>query len=192
MKGVTVTGHMRSGTSMVAGLFAAHGVFFGRCKDIGPLNAKGSFENVWLTGQLEDGGAAGGFLGRLREEGWGEGAPWGAKAVAVHWPKIRPLSPEVVVNCYRPKAAILASCEQGWGGWKYGKCHRSEMIEAHWRIMETIRLDYPGTVVDVDTPDLIAGDYDQIRPAFDALGVEFSAETADGWIDRDLWHHEVP
>lgn len=191
MRGVIVTGHMRSGTSMVAGLFAAHGVFFGDCGGPNERNEKGNFENRWLKQKLKEGGIPNGWEGwrdHLKEEGWHEDMPWGLKAVAVHWPTLRGLFPSVVVNVYRPKKDIIASCEAGWTGWKYEERHRSEMIEAHWRIMETIKLDYPGTVVDVDSPDLIRGEYDAILPAFEALDVEFSAETADTWIEADLWH----
>lgn len=177
---------------MTAGLFARHGVFFGNCGGPNQNNTKGNWENGWMKRGLKSpsgrpNGWPDSWFDRMREEGWNGQAPWGLKAVAVHWPIMRQLEPDVVVLCYRPKPNILDSCERFGSGFKFSRKYRDPMIDMHWALMETIRLDYPGTVVEVNTPDLVKGDYDSIRPAFDALGVEFDEEVAGEWIDPALF-----
>lgn len=193
-----VTGHMRSGTSMTAGIFAAHGVFFGNCGGPRPNNRKGYLENLWLKAGLRGGGAPDGWPGswseRLRAEGWDGETPWGAKAVAVHAPEMMQLRPDVIVCCYRPKEQVLASCERFGSGERFGRAYRDPMIDRHWSIMREMREGYDGLVVDVHTPDLVAGDASALMSAFEALGLGFDHELYADWVDPRLWHAltEIP
>lgn len=185
--GVIITGHMRSGTSMTAGIFAEHGVFFGDCHR--------RHEHKWLKRGLKGGKAPKGWpdswWGRLIDDGWDGATPWGAKAMAVHWPELRQVEPKVVVCCYRPKEAILRSCEEFGGGARFGREYRDPVIDEHWEIMEGIRDHYPGTVVDVHTPDIVDGDYAALKPAFAALGMTMDEQVVSDYVDPSRWHHRV-
>lgn len=193
MSSVFITGHMRSGTSMVAGLFQRHGVFFGNYPERRQFNKKGTFENRWLKRTLEaddipdDWPEA--WFDRMRREGWDGESPWGAKEVAVFWPEMRETEPDVVVLCYRPKEAILASCEAFGHKRRFGRKVRDPLIDEHWEVMAEIEESYSGEVVAVETDELVEGDYAQIRPAFRALGVPFDPALAGEFIDPALWHH---
>ena len=70
-RGVVVTGSGRRGTSMVAGLFAAHGVFFGDCKPADENNPRGYFEHPAIPRPKARGrGWPRTWLKRLKREGW--------------------------------------------------------------------------------------------------------------------------
>jgi len=190
MSGLFVTGHVRSGTSMVAGLFAEHGVFFGECAGPSRINAKGFFENRWLkrtmhaASQGEDWPDP--WFDRLLAEGWDGHTTWGAKLMPKWWPHVRPMAPTVIVRCYRDADAVLASSRAV--GWK--RSHET-IIERH-HLMDAIyseARDDGACVWSIYTPDLVAGMYDTIEPAFDALGLAFHTPVARAWIDPRLWHH---
>lgn len=196
MSGVWITGHMRSGTSMTAGVFGVHGVFFGECGGGSSRNRKGNWENGWLKGGLRGGGAPDGWPGswseRLRAEGWDGEAPWGAKAVAVHAPEMMQLRPDVIVCCYRPKEQVLASCEAFRPGHRrFSREVRDQVVDDHWRIMAGLKERHPGRVIEISTPDLVAGDPSALLPAFDVLDVAFDHDLFSEWVDPELWHHEV-
>lgn len=193
MSSVFVTGHMRSGTSMVAGLFQRHGVFFGNYPKRRQFNKKGTFENRWLKKTLEADGMPDdwpdAWVSRLRREGWDGVRPWGAKMVAVFWPEMKQTRPDVVVLCYRPREDILASCEAFGHERRFGREVRGPLIDQHWEIMSRIEASYSGAVVAVETDRLVDGDFGQVAKAFDALDIAFDEEIASEWIDPALWHH---
>jgi hypothetical protein len=180
---------MRSGTSMTAGLFAQHGVFFGRTGGPKSRNRKGNFENNWLAERVrarneplpDDWPAP--WWRQMHREGY-SGGPFGYKLVAVHAAKVRPMRPDVVVLVHRDREAILASCRA------YGKGDRSAELERQRQIMAAIRGGWNwATVVSVRMEHLVRGWYGGIVPAFDALGVEFDREIADEFIEPSLVHH---
>ena len=45
-KSVCIVGASRTGTNMLAGIFAAHGFFFGKCRPADDRNPKGYYENL--------------------------------------------------------------------------------------------------------------------------------------------------
>lgn len=187
MTGVFITGHVRSGTSMIAGLFRTHGVFFGECT--GPVrdNRKGRVENEWLKQTMHEGQWPDwpeSWFRRLKEEGWDREVPWGAKLMPMWWPKMRATEPDVVVLCYRPAPQILESCGRvSWAG------NRSmETIRGRWEMMEEAAEEAMGVVARVWAQDVVRGDYGTLRPAFDALGIDIDPGVCEDWIDTDLWH----
>lgn len=174
---------------MTAGLFAQHGVFFGKCMPPAPFNAKGFFENLWfkrvlLGRQHFSGSITSAWLQQRRREGWADGQPWGLKFGANYYACGPEQLPDVmaIVCCYRPKAQIHGSrAALGWS-------ERMQTVESCWEVMDRL-LDTDARAVRVRTDRLAAGDIDQIRPAFARLGVELDESIARDWIDPDLWHH---
>lgn len=185
MSGVFISGHVRSGTSMTAGLFRAHGVFFGDCGGAVPDNPGGRLENRWLKQTMHAERWSGWpetWFRRLEAEGWDGESPWGAKLMPKWWRLMKETDPDVVVLCYRPEEDILASCERV--GWK----RSTETVAQRWAAMDEIRAEASGAVVRVDTPRLVSGDYGQVTEAFDALGMDFFEGRAREWIEPEWFH----
>ncbi len=179
--GVYITGPARSGTSMTAGLFAKHGVFFGDCRPADDHNPYGYFEHPCLTTYKQKQRTEGWpevWWATLEREGWTHG-PWGAKKGAGSWPWVSQLKPTVVVFCVRPKEQIRASrARWGKGGSVPPRVRRA---------LRAVEQKATCPIVAVNTPNLIAGDYTEVLPAFELLGVEFSVEIAREWIDPSVW-----
>jgi hypothetical protein len=176
MRPLFITGASRSGTSMTAGLFAAHGLWFGPCMEGSRINPKGFYESLYLKQKW------GGTPLQNKQMLWckwlaDHTAPdqWAVKAGPEWWPVFKEFNP-IVVCCYRDKQAIFESRIKAKFTVSTGP------IDAAWRRMAEI----PNTV-DVH-PDLFTkGDFSAIQPAFDQLGVGFSLEAANEWIDPGLW-----
>ena len=182
-RGVVVTGPPRSGTSLVAGLFAAHGVFFGRCKPADENNPRGYFEHPAIPrqrGKAPDWPLT--WWRTLKREGWDGASPWGAKHMATRWRWLLGLLPAVVVVTVRPEATIRESLKRT--GWHIAP----DTVVRHFR-KRFRRLQREATcpVVLVSTPALVAGDYTEIRRAFEVLGVPFDPAIAEAWIDPSVW-----
>ena len=182
-RGVVVTGSGRSGTSMVAGLFAAHGVFFGDCKPADEFNPRGYFEHPALPRPKAKGkGWPRTFWRRLRREGWDRVAPWGVKHITTRWRWFRALNPAVVVVTKRPRAETLNSLRRtGW------PLNAERLLRRFHKRVRRIQEEAPCPVIVVCTPALVAGDYTEIRRAFEILDVPFDPAIAEAWIDPSVW-----
>lgn len=168
---------------MVAGLFAAHGVFFGRCRGPARINAKGFFENEWLKRtmhrDLHTEGWPRPWFDELQRQGWDGESPWGAKLMPKWWERMQHTGPAVAVCCFRPDAPTLRSCQAV--RWR----RSSVTLRQRQSMMDAIQAP---TVVRVDTERVVDGDCSQLVPAFEALGLEFDQEIATEWVDPKLWH----
>lgn len=188
MSGVLIIGPSRSGTSMTAGLFAQHGVFFGDCVGPDHNNGKGYFENLWLrrvyAGDVRPDSFDTEWKNQLRQEGL-NGQPWGAKAGAERWAQCWCNVPDisVIVLCYRPRHQIEQSRKHSHLNVKDRKT-----IEFNWQIMDTI-LGRDDRAVYVETDKLVEGEYDRIGRAFKKVGIPFDKGIADAWIDPAMWHY---
>lgn len=185
-RGVWITGPSRSGTSMTAGLFASHGVFFGDCGPGDEHNPKGYYEHPLLVRHVETGIFAGwpmDWWARLTDEGWDGSVPWGLKRGPQAWPWVRVVAPTVIVVCRRPASEIRAS-RLRWGKrWQGGRA----LKRAERQIRDILR-EANCPVFEVNTSGLVKGDYSRIRPAFETLGVAFDPSVADAWIDPGIWN----
>jgi len=182
-RGVVVTGSGRSGTSMVAGLFAAHGVFFGVTKPADEHNPRGYYEHPAIP--LPKARAKGWrrtWFRILKSEGWDGVAPWGIKHITSRWKWFRKLAPSVVVVTVRPEAEILASLRRT--GWRLSP---ERVVRRARKRLRKLKREAACPVVMVSTPALVAGDYTEIRRAFAVLGVAFDEEIARAWIDPSVW-----
>jgi hypothetical protein len=175
---------------MTAGLFVEHGVFWGvpSCEANYPKdehNPKGYFEHGEITNRLETRDFSdwpGAWWKALEADGWDGRIPWGFKRGPRVWPWVKVLRPAVIVVTRRPRAQIKASRTR-WTGRPSMHSHR-KTVENIDRILK----EAPCPVVKVNTSLLVQGDYRRILPAFDILGVEFSEDVANRWIDPSYWN----
>lgn len=186
-KGVWVVGPSRSGTSMVAGLFAAHGVFFGESISANEYNPKGYFENIWLKdffkGRLSGVDWPKDFFRELSDQGWCPCDPWGAKTGPAKAVLMLALKPTLIVVCRRPIDQIARS--RGRVHWAKG-APRNVAERGYERVEEMAHVA-EAPIVDVHTDELVHGAYGEIREAFELLDVEFDREIAERWIDPTIW-----
>lgn len=185
--GVWITGPSRSGTSLTAGIFAAHGVFFGDTVPGDEHNPKGYFEHPALISRVEGGLMAdwpGAWWDTLRAEGLGEGGYWGAKRGPQAWPWIRLLRPAVIVVCKRPLSQILRSRKRRWPGRVAAK-RTVKRAEAQIRQIEA---EAACPVVTVNTDAIVKGDFFRLNLAFDILDLWLSPAMTEQWIDRGIWN----
>lgn len=185
MAGVVILGASRSGTSMTAGLFERHGVWFGDCMSPSRINEKGFFENialkrVWKGQERPEDFSA--WWQAERQRG-GCRSPWGAKSGAERWPYWKTLSDVAcIVLCYRDRRSIDASrVRAGFRG--------VTATQRNWDIMEDVKAQATVPVLPVWTPHFLDGDFSAVIPAFDMIGVPFDRDTALQWVDPRLWHH---
>jgi hypothetical protein len=170
---------------MVAGLFAAHGVFFGRTVSGDEHNEKGYFEHPELTSRVETGIMANwpdAWWQTLWSEGW-NGDPWGVKRGPHAWPWVRALFPDLIVVCKRPRKQVVRSRLRRWP--KRNDLQGSQNLAR--AEIERISREAACPVVTVYTDRVIAGDYGRIAETFETFGLKFSLEIADEWIDRTMW-----
>lgn len=185
--GVWVAGPSRSGTSLVAGLLAQHGVFFGTCRQPTPDNRKGFFENVYLkdviAGREHPEHWPAEWFERLVDHGWDGSAPWGAKTGPERFSLIRPMKPAVIVICRRPFEQIERS--RARTTWCQGPASRA--VERSYEAAGEVKGEVDVPVLEVRTDELVAGDYQWIPDVLDMLGLEFDASIAEDWIDPSMW-----
>lgn len=152
---------------MLAGLFAQHGFFFGKCRPADDRNPKGFFENLQIYKGRRD------VLKVLKEEGLQPGQNWGVKVGHSMYPKLKP-PVDLTLATWRDPDQIAASRKRakGFGG-KGGNMDPKRIIEPY-RVINTTKLG--------------AGDFSEVRDAFALLDVPFDMETARAWIAPEIWN----
>ena len=184
--GLWITGPSRSGTSMIAGLFAEHGVFFGRTVEGDEHNEKGYFEHPELVDRVESGIWAGwpeAWWKTLRSEGYESGLWWGVKRGPQAWPWIQELGPELIIVCKRPVMETIRSRRRCW---PLKSAPGGEIRRTREALGEIVKVA-TCPVFTINTERVVAGDYGRLNKAFKHLGLWMSVELVDAWIDRSLW-----
>jgi len=201
MEPIIILGQPRSGSSMTAGIFAAHGVWTGTCRPPTPLNAKGFFENVPMKKLIiathkavvrkgilaaKTPGFRANVLEAIKNDGYTEG-PWLWKGSAMYWPAFFEFEPIfVVVN--RPREQIFASTR------------KSKMLNPNETDAELYanidyhqeQMDYLCTykqAVRVNSYDVARGDFSSIERAITYAGLEYDEAVTTGFVDPGLWRH---
>ena len=182
--GVVVMGTGRSGTSLVAGLLAAHGVFFGRCKPGDQHNPRGYWEHVSIASPgIIPGDWPERWPGILRSDGWDGVSPWGVKHMAGRWRYFRRLAPAVILLTARPVADVVASIRRT--GWDMDPAH---VVRLYRRRLRRIRREARCPIITVSTPALVAGRSQEFAAVLSLLGLAYRPELAREWIDPRVWH----
>lgn len=192
MSGVLVCGPPRTGTSMVCGLLALHGIWFGDCKPPDAANPKGYFENLRLRAhgdKQHPGHFAKFWASTLAREGFIEGV-WGAKIRPEmwlsHWCRVRDVAQ--IVFCVRPAEEAVSS-RSVMPGNPQPAARARRTYDRRMATMDEIHRMAAVPRTCLFTPDLARRDFGGVRPVFEHLGIEFREDLARQWVDPDLWHH---
>lgn len=195
MEPIIILAAPRTGSSMVAGVFAMHGVWTGICRDPDQHNEKGYFENLRIKKYFQV------VFPRnveapvipvpvrevmekaLQDEGYIDG-PWLWKGSAMYYPTFYEFNPKYVV-CYRPTEQIFASLRGHKG--LFGKNKTDEellkFIDDHQAMMNMV----PGCKV--HTWNVAGGDFSSIVHALKFCGIEPDRWKIRDFVDSDLWHY---
>lgn len=188
---------------MTAGIFAKHGVWVGNYYIPGNRhNAKGEFENsairkvvarmqkglVALEGRVAQ--PLSGFktevLAILARQGYVDGA-WLYKGSALQWPAFYEFRPKWVC-CKRPVEQIFSSCRSsGIFGRHLNDARLKEIIALHYEQMD--RLKNEVEVFEVDTYEVVQGNYGSVELALKGCGIEPVYALIDDFVDSSLWRH---
>lgn len=184
----------RSGSSMVAGAFAKHGVWTGTCRPPNEHNPRGYFESLPIERLI--GRMCGHRVNRgdpapevdgwreqvetaIRRDGY-DGGPWLWKGSALYAPLWHEFTPTWVI-VRRDTDAVRAS---GRASGRYGASPKS--VQAHRIVTDALRLR--GASV-VDAAAVVRGDYLTLETALSAAGLTPDRAILDDWIDPKLWRH---
>lgn len=184
----------RSGSSMVAGLFAEHGVWAGDCRRGDSRNPKGYFENKVIQEKMKDRFGVD-WLGEFPEvdlawpgvvkqtlERQKCTEPWLFKTGAFYWKVWKPFDP-VFVKVWRPEEEILSSYARcGFLRNRYSQKEIRRVVSRQLEAMKSI--DGP----DIDTNTLVAGDYNGLETALKSLDIEINQRKTDSFINESFWN----
>ena len=185
----------RSGSSMVAGILAAHGIWAGTCREADEHNPRGYFEHAALNqliaeeiGPLVNRGEIRapppGFIDRVHEtiraDGY-EGGPWLYKCSVVYWRLFEPLNP-IWVTVRRGVRSVLAS---GRASERY----RPNPGSVGRHLWALVYLEAERGAHVIRAQDIVGGDYSALEPVLEAVGLRLDPAVVREFVDPKLWKH---
>ncbi|WP_139189271.1 hypothetical protein [Thalassobaculum litoreum] len=201
MRPIIVLTMGRSGSSMVAGCLALHGMWTGECRPADRHNPRGYFENLRINGALGDlypGSIYRDLKPAPADQGWPSfveavkaqegyvGGPWLVKTNAFAWPLWTPFDP-VFVFVRRNIDAISASAKRHDPKAPNSPARWREIAQAHQVEMDGVRAAYGG--FDIDSRRLADGDHDQLSAALEAVGLETDHDAVAAFTNPALLTH---
>jgi len=179
-----IVGISRSGTSLIAGIFCLHGVFFGQCREADNNNPKGYFENKKISNIKRQTKSQHVFKREeihniLVEEGY-LGGLWGVKFLPDSinmWDNFNPTficcRREIEQN-YKSYSRFFNASKPNFTSY-YHKMHKA---------MDKVS-DF-----DIKTKDVVNGDYSSLKKAINSIGLVFDKELTNNFIEKDYWHFD--
>jgi len=173
----------RSGSSLVAGVFKAHGCNLGGCGEFADyarhenLRLKEHLkyrqhENGWKFPQyVKDPGGTAELIARLNLDLY--------KCGVEYWHILKPFASYVVKIRRDPVAAAKSVAGR----------HDDNMKEAVYRVGKRYEMLDTITGPTVDTDAVIAGDFATLQAAVEHCGLAWDEAKAQAVIDPKLWHH---
>ena len=173
----------RSGSSMITGIFAAHGLELGEVRNSGPYK---SLENIVLRDHVRELSVRGKnkfleyipALGGTKELVEQLGVDL-FKCSVECWKPFEPFSTAVKIKRNIKNAAESVTKR----GVDRDYDEAVKIIEKRYQMLDSI----PGPTIHTDK--VMAGDYSELKAAFDYCGLVFDADLAKSCIDPTLWHH---
>ena len=194
-RAVAVISPGRSGSSLVAGLLAGHGVWVGETRPPDRWNRSGYFENTelkqalirrfgrdWLGAFPQAGEGWPGEVARILKAQGYETGPWAFKGGAFYWQVWQPFDP-VFIKVWREPGAILRSYRRCRFLNKYTEDQVARIVARQHRAMA--RIHGPDIVAD----DVAACRADAFRPALESLGIVFDNVVFEAFVTPDLWNN---
>ncbi len=192
----------RSGSSMVAGIFATHGVWTGRYKT-GGRNTKGSFEgeairNVMISAYGRDivnrglpveprKGLRAAIEKAIATAGY-SGGPWLWKGSVLFHPAWSEFQPKVVV-CRRDAEASFQSAMRPPHVYAQRDAEAvRNTIAAHNAELDKL---VAAGAHEVDTQAVALGDFASVRAAIEGCGLTFDELATSKFVDPAMWHHKA-
>jgi hypothetical protein len=192
----------RSGSSMVAGIFAIHGVWTGPYRTDTRRNTKGSFEGeairnvmLWAYGRRvvgagrpvePRGGLRAVIENAIRTAGYVDG-PWLWKGSALFYPAWHEFQPKVVVCRRDPEASLRSAMQPPYVydrdpglAWQSICLHNAELDKL-----------VAAGAHEVDTQAVALGDFATIRSAVEGCGLRFDERATAEFVDPSMWHHKA-
>ena len=191
---IVILGTPRSFTSLTAGIFRDHGVWFGRCKEYHEYTPTGSCENAKMKTLLKNfrkGAVSHGIIidpvpnwkekieELKKEENYTSGA-FAFKHSAVFYRTWEGMNPKYVC-CRRPRGKVMRSGERT-GMYRANQ----ESWDAHQNAMD--KLVDEGKAVNVYGEKYFDGDWSDLKKAFEFCGLEFKQEIADKLLNHKHKH----
>lgn len=184
---IVILSSPRSGSSMVAGCFAAHGVWVGPDKEPDEMNPKGWFENQQLAHlRFRDALTPENVDEVIRKQGY-TGGPWLHKHTPRYAHCWRHFNP-IWVFVRREIGSIAKSRMASNGLYDDPNIETGRSVALEDQMaMNDVRDRVGG--FDVWAGKIIAGDYSDLYPAFDAADLPLIPKLLNEWVEPDLWHH---
>lgn len=192
----------RSGSSMTAGILAAHGVWVGPNRNDSRRNRKGDFENTRLKklviarygrGAVSNAipiSPVDGFkpevLRVLKIDGYVAG-PWLWKGSVMYYPAWHEFNPTVVVCRRDPEAALQSALRPPFVYRELDTNAIRRVIQRHNQELD--RLVAAGAY-EVDTQAVAMGDFSSIQRAVEGCGLQFDEKATADFVDPTMWHYK--
>lgn len=191
----------RSGSSMTAGLFAKHGVWYGTSREADSKNPKGYFENTHLKNLLKNTCGTGllrlsynipreqaGFKSKviklLTDDGYQNGKYF-FKHSALYWKVWHEFNPRFI--CVRRN--FESTLNSNYDFFNRAMSHEDliTIIKAHEREMSYIEKHYGAATIYTD--QIIEGEYGSLQNAMAYCGIKMDFKIVDEFVEPKYWKH---
>jgi len=180
MAAIVILGLPRSGSSMVAGIFALHGVWVGTCKLADTHNPKGYFENIFFREYMKNHYPTVESVRDIMIDDGYKGGPWLWKVLSLNQGEFDQFNP-IYICCKRPSQQIFASMRSSKVfGHSMSDVALKNFIETRQECLEGH---------EVKTDELAQGDFSQIQAALFAANLVPDTKMIADFVDAELWHY---
>ena len=170
----------RSGSSMVAGIFAAHGFWYGESYDGAGYQ---TYENCEVKDAIRANKfTSGEFCEPFETNFYPEREPWFWKGPVEVYPCFEHFGAQTILVRRNAAANIEALMARHPGGDR--DFARSLYVKRH-NLMDEVG------GINVYTDQIIGGDYTSIELALNACDVKFDKGLAESVIRPEMWHHSA-
>lgn len=202
---IIILAYPRSGSSMTAGLFAAHGVWVGTSRGGNENNPKGFFEHTHIKQLLKKrfgwdlmalsknppqpiDGFYGDITTILEKDGW-NGEQWLCKHSALYWRAWSDFKPKFILVRRDIEQTVRSNISVGLHRGEWTPKQLTEIMQAHHREMDILSEYHDGK--NVYTDELIKGDYSSLESAMAYCGIVMKEEIVKDFIEPKYWKHHA-
>ena len=185
---IILLGSPRSGTSLIASIFAAHGVWVGTSRPSDEGNPEGYFENIMLSEVRYRMGHGDGLskdlVHQLLESDGYEGGPWLVKHSPPTWRAWRQFSPKWILIKRNPVKLLESRIK--CGQWDMTREEHEIAIATDLVVMDGIEFHYSG--LEIWTDKLFSGCWSELEDAFEYCGLTLDVDKVKRILKPSLWH----